>query len=263
MQPRTSALSLVFALVVVAFAAACAPDRSGTGPAQTRLDEDSGVDDGAHPFDASSGDDYVDFDGSSDDDSGALRDARAAPPFDAGPNGVCAQPLALGDLAIVELMISSIAGSGDHGEWIEVRSALDCALSLRGLRGECAVGGTVHSFDVIDDVWIMPRGTFVVADSIVPAVDHDLPGVVIAWDGRAGDVLRNLGSTITLRLGGAIIDSVTYPALKLEVGVSFAFPHDCTMSARADFASWRASTASWFPGFAGTPNAPNIDVHCP
>lgn len=252
MRPRTATLVLLLAC-------ACAPGQS----ADAAPPGDSGVDAGTPTFDASSGEgDAVDSDASVED-PGASLDARAAPPFDAGPNGVCAQPLAPGNLAIVEVMIASTAGSGDHGEWLEVRSSLDCALSLRGLHGECAVGGHVHTFAVIDDVWIAARGTFVVADSIDPAINHDLPGVVLAWEGNAGDVLRNLGSTITLRANGAIVDSLTYPALKITLGASIAFPRDCAPGARSDFASWRWSTTSWFPGFAGTPNAPNADVHCP
>ena len=257
MQPRTATLVLL-----LLFACACAPGQSADVAPPSSLDRDSGIGDDSPTFDASSGDDDADDDASIEAPD-ASADALAAPPFDAGPNGVCARPLAPGDLAIVEVMIASTAGSGDHGEWLEVRSSRDCALSLRGLHGEGAVGGHVHTFDVIDDVWLAPRGTFVVADSIDPAINHDLPGVVLAWEGNAGDVLRNLGSTVTLRANGAIVDSLTYPALKITVGASVAFPHDCDGGARSDFGSWRTSTRSWFPGFSGTPNAPNVDVHCP
>src|SRR5437868_4642485 len=33
--------------------------------------------------------------------------------------GACARPLGPGDLVIDELMIASVAGAGDHGEWLE------------------------------------------------------------------------------------------------------------------------------------------------
>jgi hypothetical protein len=92
---------------------------------------------------------------------------------------------------------------------------------------------------------------------------HSLPGVVLAWDGNLGDILRNKGTTITLRVGGAIIDTVTYPELSLTVGTSIAFPSDCGSSRRDDWTTWQTSASSWFPGFLGTPNAPNTDVHCP
>jgi hypothetical protein len=190
-------------------------------------------------------------------------DVPPSPPFDAGPGGICTSPLGPGDLAITELMVESVAGTGDHGEWLEVTSRRDCALDLVGLHGECATGAKVNTFDVTDDLWIPARGTFVVADSSNPAVSHDLPGTILTWLGEPGDVLRNKGDTVTLLSNGAIVDTVTYPATAAVVGVTMAFPSDCPDTARTSFASWQQSSASWFPGFSGTPNAPNTDVHCP
>jgi hypothetical protein len=94
-------------------------------------------------------------------------------------------------------------------------------------------------------------------------VNHGLPGLVIPWEGQPGDVLRNDGATITLVVGGVIIDSVTYPKMKLTPGVSIAFPHDCPSSLRIQWSAWQESKSSWFPGFSGSPNAPNDDVECP
>jgi hypothetical protein len=131
------------------------------------------------------------------------------------------------------------------------------------LHGECPRGAKVATFDVSADMWIPPRGTFVVADSNDPAINHDLPGVIVVWFGHQGDVLRNKGTTITLSSAGTLIDTLTYPALTLAVGNSIAFPSDCAAAERADFTKWQRSTASWFPGFFGTPNAPNTDVSCP
>ncbi len=106
-------------------------------------------------------------------------------------------------------------------------------------------------------------GTFVVADSDDAVIDHALPGILEIWDGAPGDVLRNSGDTVTLSMSGMLIDSVTYPALHLTIGTSVSFPSDCAASARSVWTNWQMSTASWFPGFFGTPNAPNDDVHCP
>jgi|HubBroStandDraft_2_1064218.scaffolds.fasta_scaffold23015_2 hypothetical protein len=193
-------------------------------------------------------------DGSPDDD---------APSGDDGPpEGACTQPLAPGDLVIDELMIESVAGTGDYGEWLEVASALDCTVDLRGLHGECPRGAKVVTFDVSDDLWIPPHGFFVVADSVDPTVNHDLPGVVIGWLGSPGDVLRNDGTTITLSVAGTVIDTLTYPELSLTVGASMEFPSDCAPSQRTDFSTWQTATASWFPGFEGTPSAANTDVSC-
>jgi hypothetical protein len=184
-------------------------------------------------------------------------------PPDAGDDGGCTQPVGAGDLVIDELMIESVAGAGDDGEWLEVTSTAGCAVDLRGLHGECPVGAKVHTFDVVDDVWIPPGGTFIIADSEDPAVNHYLPGLVLAWSGQPGDVLRNLGGTVTLSTGDVLIVSLTWPSMKLTIGTTVELPADCPAGDADDFGEWQLATASWFPGFYGTPNAPNTDVQCP
>ena len=62
-------------------------------------------------------------------------------------------------------------------------------------------------------------------------------------------------------MNDVLIDSVSYPALKLEVGKSWAFPDDCDLSLRGDFANGPPAAQSWFPGFFGPPSAPSDDVH--
>jgi hypothetical protein len=197
-------------------------------------------------------------------DAGEASDAgETNAPGDSSLGNGCTAPPGPGDLAIDEIMITSVAGSGDDGEWIEVRSTRSCSLNLEGLHGECPNGANVRTFDVGSTMTLPPFGTFVVADSSDPAVNHDLPGQLLVWAGHTGDVLRKDGATITLTMSGAIVDSVTYPSLKLAVGQSLAFPSDCGAAARTDWTEWQPSVASWFPAFLGTPNAPNDDVHCP
>jgi hypothetical protein len=179
------------------------------------------------------------------------------------PDGHCVERLAEGVLVIDELMIASVAGTGDYGEWLEVMSTSDCAVNLNGLHGDSPVGTRMHSFDITSDTWLLPHATFVVADSSDPVIDHDLPGPLVAWNGQPADVLRNLGGTVTLTAGSAIVDALTYPSLKPRIGASVAFPADCPSANRRDFRRWQTSLRSWFPGFEGTPNAPNDDVHCP
>jgi hypothetical protein len=217
-------------------------------------------DDGVDPQDAGGGGDDASWP-SGPAPTDPPPDASSGPP-DAAPPDACPSSLAPGDLVIDELMIESVAGTGDYGQWIEVTSTRACSLDLVGLHGECPKGNKVRTFDVTGDLWLAPGGFFVVADSSDPAVNHELPGLVLTWSGEPGDVLRLKGATVTLLVGGAILDSVTYPAMKLTVGASIAFPSDCPPASRLDFSSWRVSTASWFPGFFGTPNAPNDDVHC-
>jgi hypothetical protein len=189
-------------------------------------------------------------------------DAASTSSPDAAFDGACTQPLGPGDLVIDELMIESVAGTGDDGEWLEVASTVSCAANLNGLHGECPVGAKVHTFDVTQDLWLPPGGTFVVADSVDPAVNHYLPGVVVPWSGQPGDVLRNLGGTVTLSAGQQIVVSLTWPSLKPVVGASVELPSDCPASDEEDFTEWQQAVASWFPAFHGTPNAPNLDVAC-
>lgn len=196
-----------------------------------------------------------------DDDASVV---PTGPSFDAGPDGECGEPLGPGDLAIDELLIASLSGTGDHGEWLEVASARACALDLVGLHAECPVGAKVITLDVTTDVWIPAGGFFVIADSTDPAVNHALPALVLGWAGSPGDVLRNEGGTVTLIANGALIDSVTYPDFKkLPVGTSITFPSDCAMASRSSWALWQPSRTSWFPELYGSPNALNDDVQCP
>ena len=185
------------------------------------------------------------------------------PPFDTTDGGVCATPPGPGDLVVDELMIESVAGSGDHGEWLELRSTGGCAFDLRGLHGEAPNGSRVRTFQIGDDLWIPAHGTVVVADSNNPAINHGLPEPLVTWAGQPGDVLRNKGGTVTLLMNGVVIDSVSYPSMTLTVGATLAFPSDCPLARRTDWTAWQTSTHSWFPGFLGTPNAPNRDVQCP
>jgi hypothetical protein len=181
----------------------------------------------------------------------------------AEPEGACDAPLSPGDIIIDEIMVESVAGTGDYGEWIEARSTLSCQVNLLGLHGECPKGAKVITFDVTSDFWVIGGASFLIADSMVPAINHYLPEPLFTWGGHQGDVLRNEGATVSLRMNDVLIDSVTYPALKLLVGRSWAFPSDCDPTLRSDFANWQTSTSSWFPSFFGTPNEPNDDVHCP
>jgi hypothetical protein len=265
------AASSVLSLAV--FASGCADADSAPGAAPAALYDDDGAflvdfpaDDAAATSDPGADETEVPWmDGidSTADDAAAIDSATSPPPLDPAPDGACSAPLAQGDLVIDELMIASVAGTGDDGEWLEVRNTLGCDAPVQGLHGECPRGATVFTFDVSDPLWIPPQGTFVVADSSDPAINHGLPGTVVVWSGRHGDVLRNKGTTVTLSMNGTMIDAITYPSLPLTIGESISFPSDCAPAARTDWTRWQTSTASWFPAFSGTPNGSNDDVHCP
>jgi hypothetical protein len=186
---------------------------------------------------------------------------------DAAATGPCPGPLGAGDLAVVELMIASQSGPGDMGQWIEVQSTRDCTLDLNGLH---AVGGTAASpatLDITSDVYLPPNGIFVIANSLDPTLNDELPTtpLLLGWAGAPADVLQTAGGTITLSNGatGTVVDDLTYPELQtLIVGTSISFPADCAWSDRTDWTRWSLSTNFWFSLYQGTPNAPNTDVTC-
>lgn len=187
------------------------------------------------------------------------------PPSDGGvpPKTYCTGALAAGDLAIVELMISSRAGSGDDGEWIELQSTRDCWLALDGVEIGSPRGTTNDAVTTPAGFDLAPHATFVVADSADPAKNHGLPGTVLSFE--ATDVLKNSGDIVYVKHGDVTIDSLTYPAFtNLEPGRSLAFPSDCTAPDRADWARWSLTFGTWAGAgtFEGTPNAPNDDVAC-
>jgi hypothetical protein len=193
-------------------------------------------------------------------DAGAKVDAGA----DAGPapRTYCEGSLKPGDLAVTELMISSRSGSADDGEWVEITSTQTCWLKLDGVTIESPRGAaTSNTATVPGGIELGPRASFIVADSTDAVKNHDLPGVVVAWN--ASDVLKNDGDSVLVKLGATTIDTTTYPSFtNLEPGRSIAFPDDCAWGQKADWARWSLTFDVWTAGFKGTPNATNADVAC-
>lgn len=202
------------------------------------------------------------------DAGGGGRSDAGAPVLDGGADGgvvtktFCAGPLKAGDLAVVELMITSRAGSGDDGEWVEIQSTRDCWLNLEGVTIESPRGQATPDIARITGRFeLAPNDTFVVADSLDPLKNHKLPGRVIAWN--ATDVLKNDGDTIVVKSGATVIDTLTYPAFNnLTPGRALSFPVDCAWSHRATWERWSLTFTEWQPGFKGTPNTDNDDVAC-
>ncbi len=201
------------------------------------------------------------------DDSGSVAADSAPPPppppvSDSGTvAALCSGPVTKGDLAIVELMIDSVAGSGDTGEWVEIQSTRSCVLNLKGLRVQSPRGAVFDAIDIRDDVLLAPNETFVVADSAIGTQNHALPGKVFAWS--ASDVLKNDGDTVTVKLGADTIDELVYGSFGASYpGRSLSFSIDCMWSDRSTWARWSWSETEWTPGFKGTPNTDNGDVTC-
>jgi hypothetical protein len=199
------------------------------------------------------------------DDAGSVTVDAGHGGDDAGtvaPKVFCAGPLVAGDLVVSEVLISSRAGSGDDGEWIEVTSTRTCWLKVQGLSIESPRGTTAtNAASISEDFELAPKGSFVVADSADPAKNHGLPGKVFAWAGT--DILKNDGDTVALKMGATVVDSVTYPAFSnLEPGRTLAFPSDCPGNVRSDWTRWSLTFDVYATGFKGTPNATNDDVAC-
>jgi hypothetical protein len=173
----------------------------------------------------------------------------------------CDGGLAVGDLNITEMMISSITGSGDSGEWVEITSTRDCWLALKGVSVSSprGTGSDTATFDVAYD--LAPGATFIVADTADSTKNNGLPGHVLSWNST--DVLKNGGDTISVKLGDTVIDIVTYPDLTtVTPGTSLAFPVNCAGAERTDWVEWKPSTATYGTDFHGTPNASNTDIAC-
>ena len=185
---------------------------------------------------------------------GGVPDGGRGTSTDAGTVKPCG-PLAVGDLAVVEMMISSTSGSGDKGEWVEVQNTRDCTLTVSGLAFESPRGSGSDRVEITDTIVLKPKETFVIGGPNV-----NVSGKLFHW--AASDVLKNSGDTIKLVTTSTVIEELTYPGYSFTTGVSLSFPAACKWSDRASWERWSASFNEWQPGFKGTPNADNIDVAC-
>ena len=159
-------------------------------------------------------------------------------------------------------MVSSRTGSGDQGEWVEVRNTRTCWLKLTNVTVESTRGQAAPDIATIaGDLELGPNGTFVVAGSADPAKNNGIPGAVYAW--TTTDILKNDGDSIAVKAGATVVDEVTYPAFNnLTPGRALAFPADCAAADRTDWTRWSLTFDEFSTGFKGTPNAANGDVAC-
>jgi hypothetical protein len=262
------------ALAVVALAAlACS---AAPGAKKDPLDPGFGGGDNEKPLDPPRNPDTVNDDGGAFDLGGRMSDgmgeAGRPPETDAGasspdsgkPSNLCQGSVGAGDFKVVEIMIASIAGSGDKGEWIELQSTRSCTQNAKGLVITSPRGVGTDTATVGADMFVPAYGTFVVANSTNTAVNHGLGARVVAFSGEPADVLKNDGDTITVTNGATTVDTLTYPKFgNLVAGSSVSFPWDCAWSDRTDWQRWSYSFTTYGGGaFKGTPNDDNLDVAC-
>jgi hypothetical protein len=176
----------------------------------------------------------------------------------------CAGTLGAGDLAVVELMVTSRTGSGDVGEWVEIQSTRSCWLKISTLRIESPRGTTGVDFALISQSFeLPPYGIFLVADTLDPAKNNGLPSPRASFE--SSDVLKNDGDTVRILSGTTLIDELTYPSFSnISPGRTLSFPSDCLFSVRKQgtLDRWSLSFEDWKPGLVGTPGKDNDDVTC-
>lgn len=183
---------------------------------------------------------------------------------DAGSTGLslCTDGVQPGDVKIVEIMISSAAGSGDKGEWVELQSTrTDCILDVSNLVISSPRGTSTDTVTIDDGLQLNPGDTFLVADSSNSVTNNSLVMPLYSWD--SSDVLKNDGDEIDVTLAGTQIDTLTYPSFSnLQTGASVSFPSDCQWSDRSSWSNWSYSFNVYTSPLLGTPNGPNDDVTC-
>jgi hypothetical protein len=179
-----------------------------------------------------------------------------------GALSLCTDGVQPGDVKIVEIMISSVSGDGDKGEWVELQSTrTDCILDVSNLTISSPRGTGTDTVTISDGLQLSPGDTFLVADSDDPTVNNSLTIPLYSW--ASYDVLKNDGDEIDVTLAGTTIDTLTYPSFgNLETGASVSFPSDCQWSDRSDWSNWSYSFNVYSSPLLGTPNAPNDDVTC-
>jgi hypothetical protein len=180
------------------------------------------------------------------------------------PRVYCTGPLVAGDLAVVELMVTSRAGSGDVGEWVEIQSTRSCWLKIDTLRVESPRGTTGVDFALITQSFeLPPYGIFLVADTMDPVKNNGLPAPRASFE--SSDVLKNDGDTVRILSGTTLVDELSYPSFSnITPGRSLSFPSDCAFGVRKEgtLDRWSLSFDDWKPGFVGTPGPDNDDVTC-
>lgn len=255
------------AVLLLAFASGCAT--GGGGDTVQRRDGssgDAGRADAGGRLDASATVDASHDAGATTTDAAVgpvdagtgVRDAGAdagPAPTDAGPPRPCAPTSAT--LAITEVMIASISGSGDRGEWFEVVSTATCAMDLTGLVIESVAGVGAPVMHTVTSATIPAGDHFVFAMSAVAAENHGL-----AHDYVYGSTISfaNGGGTLRLRVGATVVDEVSWPSGGFTYASARQFPAGAALDTNGTWAFWCDATnvySSMGGTFLGTPGMAN------
>lgn len=220
-------------------------------PDATMASDASPMDDAsadARPPDASTPDASIP-DASSPDASG--------PPCDVGPSFVI----------ITEVMIASVSGSRDRGEWFEVHNPGDCEANLSGLTVSSPTStGTLRTHTIAG--LRIPAGGFVTLGQSLNPTEHHGAGIDYAYGtgSRSTEIVFSNGSdSLRLAAGDTTIDEVSWGSSGFSYSKSRQFPSGGSPLDRATWSEWCDSTMvfSMEGGtFYGTPGSAN-DARCP
>ncbi len=186
-------------------------------------------------------------------DAGPGPDAGPRP--DAGPGGGCSADPAT--VTISEIMISSQSGSGDRGEWFELRNEMPCTVSLAGV--DIVSGGVTHT---IAAATLTAGGYLVLAQSADAGENHGLtPDYVYGPSLSFG----NGGGSLSLENGGTEIARVSWGSTDYRRSASRQLSAGARETEALSDARWCDSTAVYSMAtggpFNGTPGMAN--AACP
>lgn len=210
------------------------PDASGQ-PDAGRPSLDAGRDAGQAPADAGT----------------VVRDA--GPPVDAF---VPSCPPSPGNLAIVEVMVASRSGSGDLGEWFEVKNVGACTIALAGLVIASPSAPEIHT---VGGGLLPPGSLFVFAQSDDPADNH---GLTVDHVYGGAITFGNSADSLVLSYEGAEIDRVHWSSTSFRVGTARQRSNDATRrGGDLSLSPWCDSTNEYSSAaggpYFGTPGIPN------
>ncbi|MEQ1572417.1 MAG: lamin tail domain-containing protein, partial [Myxococcota bacterium] len=218
----------------------CAGDPA-TKTTDPRVDSDADAD-----ADADSDSD-ADVDADSDTDADADSDADTDP--DAAP--------VVGDLVVTEIMADPLAVDGDFGEYVELTSTATHGLDLAGLELADDDG---TGFSVVGTWILAPGERAVFAPSADPLVNG---GLTVDYTYDVGELkLGNEGDTVTISIGGDLLDAVVYDPVDagwpvVEGASSSLDPDSTDPEDNDDPDSWCSATAPYGDGDHGSPGDPN------
>jgi hypothetical protein len=166
-----------------------------------------------------------------------------------------------GVVGISEVMISSRSGSGDRGEWFEVRNDGDCSVLLAGIAIVSPDPGGAEKMHLVTAGLVFPHDSAVLALSALPADNHGVPFDYAYGNGTPDDVVLDNGNDwLELRYLGTPLDRVTWPNGGFVTGSARQFPDSLPLGVNDEWGRWCSASAVYSTTdgtFYGTPGDPN------